>query len=511
MDGVSMMADARTREERSEQPAQVPRRRVLRGAFAMATSLGFGGLPHEILAAQRGGAGTTAPVPNSTLALARFLNRTTYADLPPQAIEHAKMILASTVASAAPGSLIDSARILRDLAKERRGTPEATVWFDDIKLPAAAAARVNAALSDAAASDDSDIRNTAHYGTTLASAGLAIAERTGATGQDLLCAMVTGYEAAGRIGDARAGGRGGLHASQLVGFGGAAAVAKLLKLTDEQLAHALGIVATTMGGLGIGTNSWAREYMGANAAAAAVDAAQAAQRGYTVNDDLLGSRGGFVDVFGGGRNAVPLLTVDLGQKWDIVEFLAIKLWPGAHPFSGTVEAAVNAARQANAPADAVAKILIAGPDRTNVGGSRRPRDLVEAIHSLPYFVASAVADKEFTWVHATEKKIFDPVVARLMNLVEVDPAPPQVTYKWGWGGTVTVVTTSGAKFTSTVDAPRGSGPRGIAWSDVDAKYRALMPDSKLPAGRLTQILELIHGFERVKSASALTRLLTPKG
>ena len=221
-----------------------------------------------------------------------------------------------------------------------------------LRLPAASAARVNAGLSDAAASDDSDIRNTAHYGTALTSAGLAIAERTGATGKDLLGAMVIGYEAAGRIGDARRGGRGGLHASQLVAFGGAVAVARLLKLTDQQMAHALGIVATTMGGIAIGTNSWAREYMGSNAAGSGVDAAEAAARGYTVNDDMLGARGGFVDVFGGGRDAVRLLSVDLGQRWDIVEFLAIKLWPGAHPFSGTLEAAVNAARQANVPADA---------------------------------------------------------------------------------------------------------------------------------------------------------------
>jgi 2-methylcitrate dehydratase PrpD len=487
------------------------RRRLLRDAMTAAGAVAAGIVPHQAFARQRGNAGAAAAPMDNTLALTRAVNRMRYEDLPARAIEHAKMILASTLSSAAPGALIGSARILRDIAKERGGKAEATVWFDGTRLPAASAARVNAGLSDAAASDDSDIRNTAHYGTTLASAGLAIAERTGATGRDLLGAMVIGYEAAGRIGDARRGGRGGLHASQLVGFAGAVAVSRLLKLTDEQMAHALGIVATTMGGIAIGTNSWAREYMGANAASSGVDAAEAAARGYTVNDDMLGARGGFVDVFGGGRDAVRLLSTDLGQRWDIVEFLAIKLWPGAHPFSGTLEAAVNAARQANVPADAVAKILIAGPDRTNIGGSRRPRDLVEAIHSLPYFVASAVADKEFTWIHATEGKIFDPVVARLMSLVELDPAPPPVTYNWGWGGSVTLVTTSGRRFTSSVDAPRGSGPRGIEWSDVDAKYRALMPDSKLPAARLGQVLDQIHQFERVKSVQTFARLLTPRG
>src|SRR5215207_3556021 len=334
--------------------SEFSRRRWLRDVVTIIGAVAAGAVPHPAFARQRGNADAGGAAVDNTLALARAANAIRYEDLPARAVEHAKMILASTLSSAAPGALIDSARILRDLANDRGGRPEATVWFDSARLPAASAARVNAGLSDAAASDDSDIRNTAHYGTTLASAGLAIAERTGATGKDLLGAMVIGYEAAGRIGDARRGGRGGLHASQLVAFGGAVAVARLLKLTDQQMAHALGIVATTIGGLAIGTNSWAREYMGANAAANGVDASEAAARGYTVNDDMLGARGGFVEVFGGGRDAVRQLSGDLGTRWDIVDFLAIKLRPGAHPFSGTLEAAVNAARQANVAADAVA-------------------------------------------------------------------------------------------------------------------------------------------------------------
>jgi 2-methylcitrate dehydratase PrpD len=492
------------------EPPDLGRRTFLRSALAAGSVVGVSAaVPINLFARQQAGAGARIARISSALTLAQFLNKTRYSDLPPKAIDHAKMIIASTFASAAPGSLIGSARILRDLAKEHGGRPEATIWFDGTKLPAPEAARVNAALSDAAASDDSDIRNTAHEGTTLAAAGLAIAEQTGATGQDVLLAIVIGYEAAGRIGDARRGGRAGVHASQIVAFGGAVAAAKLLKLTDEQMAHALGIAAITMGGLATGTDSWAREYMGANAALCAVNAALAAGRGYTVNADMLDGPGGFVDVFGGGRQAVESLTSDLGKEWDIVDFYAVKLWPGAHPLSGTVEAAVNAIRKANVPPEDVAKILVAGPNRTTVGGSRRPKDLAEAIHSLPYFVASAVADRDFTWVHATDAKIFNPVVARLMDLVDVDPSPPAVTYKWSWGGTVTIVTKSGARFSSTVDAPRGSAPRGIAWSDVDAKYRALMPDSTLSMKRIEESLSVIHGFEKVKHVAELISLLNP--
>ncbi len=446
----------------------------------------------------------------ATLAFTRFLNAVTYADLPARAIEHAKMILASTLSSAAMGITMDSARIQRDLAMNQGGKAESTAWFHGKKLPAVLAARVNAAASDAAASDDSDLRNIAHFGTTLTAAGLALGERTTTTGRDLLLAMVIGYEAGGRMVDARAGGRAGLHASQLVAFASAAVSAKLLKLNDEGIAHALGIIATTVGGLLVGTNSWAREYMGANAAFTGVQAALSAQSGFTVNEDIIDGRDGFIDVFGGGAESVARLTADLGASWNIDDYLAIKLWPGAHPLSGMVEAAFTAAREGNVAANDVAQILVAGSSVKTMFGSRRPKDHVEAIHSLPYFVASAIADKTFTWVHASADKIFDPTVQGLMALVDPDPSPPAVKTRWLWAGTVTLVTKSGARITRTVDAPRGSAPRGIEWQDVEAKYRELMPQSRLPARRLEEILATIRGLENVSDMSQLTRMLAAR-
>jgi 2-methylcitrate dehydratase PrpD len=154
------------------------------------------------------------------------------------------------------------------------------------------------------------------------------------------------------------------------------------------------------------------------------------------------------------------------------------------------------------------RILIAGPNRTSIEGSRRPNDYTAAITSLPYFVASAVNDRDFSWVHATPAKMFDPALHTLMDRIEIDPEPPAVEYEWGWGGTVTLVTRSGERFTSTVDAPRGSGPRGIEWTDVDAKYRALMPSSGLGRRRIEETLEMIHDLERVDDVAELTRSLS---
>jgi len=66
----------------------------------------------------------------AALALARVLDKTSFNELPPVTIKHAKMILASTLASAAAGVSIGSVRIIRELAKEQGGKPEAPLWFD---------------------------------------------------------------------------------------------------------------------------------------------------------------------------------------------------------------------------------------------------------------------------------------------------------------------------------------------------------------------------------------------
>ena len=60
--------------------------------------------------------------------LAAFATNTTYDDLPPLAIKYAKVIVASTVASAAMGCDIGSANAFRAMARERGGTPQASIW-----------------------------------------------------------------------------------------------------------------------------------------------------------------------------------------------------------------------------------------------------------------------------------------------------------------------------------------------------------------------------------------------
>jgi len=441
--------------------------------------------------------------------LATFFTRASYADIPPQALEHAEMLISSTLASAASGSGIASSSVIRALAKDRGGTPEASIWFDSgPKLPAADAAQVNAVMSDAAASDDSDLRNIVHAGTTLVSTSLAIAERTGASGQDVLAAIVLGYEASGRIGEAitPAFQTRGFHGCLVAIFGGTVAAGRLLELDEVQLAQAIALSATSIGGLRAAADtSVSREYHAGLAATLGIQAALAAQRGYMAEERIFETHGGFCAAYGDTDGSS--ITRDLGDTWDIITDMAIKLVPGGHPSHALAEAAANAARAGQINPDEVETITLSRPGVTALTGPIHPADLIEMAHSPAYFLAAGVADREFSWQHATEAKITDPVIHQLIDKVRVGTPPTQQVEQYKQGATVTIQTKDGLTFSSTVFAPKGAGSLGINWADVDAKFRTLVPGSGVSDQQAEASLQVIHDFGNVEHVSQLTGLL----
>ena len=444
--------------------------------------------------------------------LARFLASTNVTDLPPLALERARMVIASTIASAAMGVDIVSSRIIRELAKERGGAEQATLWFDGgRRLPIADAARVNAVMSDAAASDDSDLRSIAHIGTIVSTSSIAMAEQTAADGRDVLAAMVYGYEIAGRIDEALTPGRSerGFHGSIATIFGGAVAAGTLLKLTQGQMTQAIALAATSIGGLMVAANtSVAREYHAGLSAMLGIHAALAAHKGLVAEENVLEMPRGFFSAYGGDH--LEDVTKDLGQAWDITTDMAIKLVPGGHPHHAAAEAAANAAIAGHVdPAD-VADIRLSSAKYRTLPGPRHPTDLIGVAHSPAYFIAAAVADRHYGWIHVSPVKVADPVIRRLIDKVTVDPNPRPYPDRFPHhhGATVTITLTDGRQFSAHVDFPRGSAPRGIEWADVDAKYRRLVPLSGLAPEKVEASLRVVHEFETVKTLSELTRLLS---
>src|SRR5690606_1097656 len=135
----------------------------------------------------------------------------------------------------------------------------------------------------------------------------------------------------------------GFHGSVSTVFGAVVTVGRLLALDAGQMAHAIALAATSIGGMAVAADtSCAREYHAGNAAMTGVQAALAAKAGFEADLAILETPRGFLSAMNG--QAFEDITEGLGRDWDIVTDMAIKLMPGAHPFHATAEAAIEAAK-----------------------------------------------------------------------------------------------------------------------------------------------------------------------
>ncbi|RYF54404.1 MAG: hypothetical protein EOO27_23815 [Comamonadaceae bacterium] len=65
----------------------------------------------------------------------------------------------------------------------------------------------------------------------------------------------------------------------------------------------------------------------------------------------------------------------------------------------------------------------------------------------------------------------------------------------------------GAVHQSTCKAPRGSGPRGVQWEDVQDKFQQLFPLGGLPAATTAACLSYLRAFDQAPNVTQLTHCL----
>ena len=225
-------------------------------------------------------------------------------------------------------------------------------------------------------------------------------------------------------------------------------------------------------------------------------------RGYTGELAIFEMERGFCQLFGGSDGSVIL--EDLGTDWDIVTDMALKLVPGGHPYHALGEAGANAAREAEAAPEQVAKIIVSRPGMKNLTGPLHPKNLIDMAHSPAYFTAAGVRDHQFGWIHASQEKIDDPVIHTLIDKVTVGPEPTENLAAYRQGATVAIEMTDGRTVANTVFVPNGAGCVGIDWADVDEKCHALMPAAPLDDVKIESALSKMRQFRTLSHASELT-------
>ncbi|HEU5321460.1 MAG TPA: MmgE/PrpD family protein, partial [Methylomirabilota bacterium] len=133
--------------------------------------------------------------------IARFVVGTRFEHFPPPVVATAKAVVLDTVGCCLGGVHTDLGRTVVGLCRGA-GEGDATIVGVAGTASAAEAAFANAVLSNVIDYNDTTLDPVGHLSSEVVPAALAMAEVTGASGRDLLAAVVLGYEVAIRLGRA---------------------------------------------------------------------------------------------------------------------------------------------------------------------------------------------------------------------------------------------------------------------------------------------------------------------
>jgi 2-methylcitrate dehydratase PrpD len=338
-----------------------------------------------------------------TRELAEFIVESRWSSIPTLISHEAKRALLNWAGCAIGGCRDEAVGTALAALSEFAGRPQATVLGRSERMDILNAAALNGLSSNILDFDDTHLRTVLHPTVPVAAAAIALAERSRATGAELLHAFILGVEVECRVGNAISPEHfnAGWHITATCGiFGAAAACAKLLDLDAKSTAWAFGIAASQAAGATGAHGSMTKSWNMANAARNGLMAALLAARGFTSTEQGLEGERGFTRVFAQRRDLDEIIR-GLGETWELAQN-AYKPYPCgiiAHP---VIDACLALRDDARAAPDAVERIeLRVHPLVRMLMGNPAPLTGLEAKLSVQHCAAAAliygqVGAREFT-------------------------------------------------------------------------------------------------------------------
>jgi len=346
------------------------------------------------------------------------LNKITPDTLPIEGVEAARRLILDGLAVAVAGSREKAPQIIAAHLHELGGAAQATAINQGFKTSTVSAACINGAAMHVLDYEPMWLPPNHATSTTLP-AVLALGEYTGASGLDIMTALIRGVEAQGRL---RVASRQyeprdlTFHPPGIVGvIGSAVGSGYLLGLEVERMRHAIGIAASRAGSLmgNIGTMTKCA-HCGA-AAAAGLDAGLLAARGFTANPDIIEVEHGFAEAFFNRDYDDAALTRD-GEPLRIIKpGYATKMFPSQYATHFAILAALEA-RQRILNCAAIAGVEVVGPIMPYIDRPR-PGSGLAGKFSIQYVVACALLDSGVSIDTFTDDRCARADVATLMGRV----------------------------------------------------------------------------------------------
>src|SRR6267142_2794802 len=126
--------------------------------------------------------------------LARYMVEARSRNLPADVAREAKHRILDTLAAMVSGAHLKPGEMAIRYARAQGGVAEATVLTTDIKTSAVNAALANGMFAHADETDDFEPVTKAHPGSHVVPTALAMAEREGRSGTELLAGVTLGYD-----------------------------------------------------------------------------------------------------------------------------------------------------------------------------------------------------------------------------------------------------------------------------------------------------------------------------
>jgi 2-methylcitrate dehydratase PrpD len=444
--------------------------------------------------------------------LATRINAVRYEDLPPDAIDWAKVGILDTVGVTLAGSSDPSARIVNGVLAAADGP--SLVFGSGRRVNALDAALINGSASHALDFDDCNNTLGGHPSAPILPALFAIAEQTGASGREFIAAYVAGFETECKIslGVNFYQYTRGWHPTSTVGvFGATAACAKLLRLTDEQTATALAVAASLASGIKSNFGTMVKPLHVGHCARSGLFAALLARDGYTASPVAFEHKQGYFEVFNGAGNydAAKILPV-WGRPWDIVEpGIAIKQYPCCGSTHPAIDAMLMLVRRHDFKLGQVERIDSWTHKRRLEHTNRPdPQSTFDAKFSVQYCLARALAARKVAIEHFEGDAYKDAEVRELMARIHVAPyTTAQFPADNHFGAEVKVALRDGTVHVQKVDQPFGRTSRNPLPRELLKEKFVNCALRVLPESNAVQLHAAIEKFEELRDVRELTMLI----
>jgi len=386
-----------------------------------------------------------------------------------------------------------------------RPSPQAAVLGREERIDMAGAALVNGISSHTFDFDDTHLKTIIHPAGPVASALLALAEGTGATGRQVIDALVLGIDVSCRVGNAMYPDHydRGWHITGSTGtLGAAAACARLLGLDEERTAMALGIAASQPVGMREQFGTMTKPFHPGGAARAGLLAALLARHGFTASPKALEAPRGMMQTVST-KNDWREITHELGSRFEI-SFNTYKPFACGIVIHPSIDACVQLRERGVKPAEVERLELKVHSLVLELTGKKEPKDGLEGKFSVYHGCAAGLL-----FGRAGEPEYDDAIVGRedvvalrRKVVATVDDSIDEAA------ADVTAVLKDGRREHVFVAHAIGSLERPLSDAQLEGKFRA-MADPVIGVARAAALVAACRDLANAPSVGAIVSQARP--